>query len=401
MHDIGKFIESGSHVIVLTHGNNGNHQKRMHGRVVSVMGKAARVRVEGEQHPRTIRFNMLELVEEKATPTSITTTAVTRKVITAQHVAPPVQQTVVVTPAKPVQSTAVQPPQAIKTQQAQQPPRMSTAGGVVWIIPELTPEMAEKFLANQHTGQRNLRENHVYGIAKAMEVGDYRWTGDPIRFDKGGRLIDGQHRLTAITLSGITLKEVLVVEVNDDQVSSYIDTNVRPRTLNDIRKFNGLRTVNNAVIAAILLDYTNFKHHDRMVLTKAEQSLIVEGSPHIDDLTALYSAGRSKLGLTSSQLAGFLRCIKANRNAAMAFFTAACQNNHEVAGIYEPNVKLLIDWMFRSRERRIGKIRGSTATYSQEAVTSASKVIKAYNAWRRGEVLLKLQQSDNMPEAEK
>jgi hypothetical protein len=75
-------------------------------------------------------------------------------------------------------------------------------------IETVTPDKALEYLA---TAGKNRRVSgpQVNKWAKAMRAGQWRLTGDPIRFDVTGALIDGQHRLTAVINSGIPIEVVV------------------------------------------------------------------------------------------------------------------------------------------------------------------------------------------------
>lgn len=66
----------------------------------------------------------------------------------------------------------------------------------------VTPVLAGKWLATQ-INNRNIQGQAMRGYRADMEQGLWPFTGDPIRFDIHGHLIDGQNRLAA--LSGITV----------------------------------------------------------------------------------------------------------------------------------------------------------------------------------------------------
>lgn len=393
MPNVKTLIEPGMDVLVLNRPPGDGLRSTRKGKVLGVVGGAARVMVQGENHPRTVRFNMIEIPEiEKKLDKSPVTTSMREKL---KNIAPRIQQPVAPAPARRV----VEPP-APKVNTS-----LEVSGGKIWIIAELTPLLAEKFLANQHPGQRSLREAHVLMIAKSMEAKKYKWTGDPIRFDRFDRLIDGQHRLTAVALSGVTLKDVIAVRVEDDEVSSYLDTTVKPRSLVDVRRFNQQKTVSQTVIAAILMDYTQYSPNARAQLSKPEQNEIVEACEYLDELAELYKAGGARTGITAAHLSAMYACVKVNRDAAMVFFDAVCRNEHSIDGKYEPMVKLLADWLIQDRDRRKGSIksdrgRGSTIDNSVEKMV-AYKIIRAYNAWRLGETPLKLQVGDKIPEVVK
>lgn len=67
-----------------------------------------------------------------------------------------------------------------------------------WV--HVTPKMAEEWLKS-NIDNRPADERMVQKYAGEMSEGRWKVTGDPIRFDMTGRVIDGQHRLMAIILS--------------------------------------------------------------------------------------------------------------------------------------------------------------------------------------------------------
>jgi hypothetical protein len=95
---------------------------------------------------------------------------------------------------------------------------------------EVTPALAERFLLHNHSN-RNLSRMHVSLLARAMTAGDWRRTGDPIRFSEDGYLLDGQHRLQAIILSGRPQKLTVIDGVSPD-TQVVIDVG-RKRSLTD------------------------------------------------------------------------------------------------------------------------------------------------------------------------
>lgn len=69
----------------------------------------------------------------------------------------------------------------------------------------ISPELAAKYLATNSDHQRNVTHSHVVHLSQQMEKGQWQMNGESIIFDDQGRLIDGQHRLLAIIMSGMTL----------------------------------------------------------------------------------------------------------------------------------------------------------------------------------------------------
>lgn len=61
-------------------------------------------------------------------------------------------------------------------------------------------------LLENNDGNRSVNNRHVTVLADAMANGEWMETGDTIKLDKSGRVLDGQHRLMAVRASGVTAK---------------------------------------------------------------------------------------------------------------------------------------------------------------------------------------------------
>ena len=273
-----------------------------------------------------------------------------------------------------------------------------TAGGKVWIVKDLTPAIASEMLKHQHPGQRNLKEQHMEAIARSMLSDTYVWTGDPIRFDSDNRLIDGQHRLSAIVKSGVTLHDVLCVQVVDEEVHKYIDTAIKTRSSTDLRRFLGQKQVSGSVVAAVALEFCDFKQQNRVLLTRVEANELVESCEYLDELIELAGSGRrTNVKLTAASLGVALRCMRLNKSQSLLFFRSVCSNTYVLDEKYEPVLKLTIDWLVREGQARAVK-KDSDMRAAADDFTLANKLIRAYNAWRLGEKITKLQMPKNSDE---
>lgn len=86
----------------------------------------------------------------------------------------------------------------------------------------VTPALAEGWLG-KNIQNRPLRRAKIAGFSRDMRSGAWLLTGEPIKFDTNGRLIDGQHRLLALIDSGATV-QMLVVTGLDEEVKAVLDT---------------------------------------------------------------------------------------------------------------------------------------------------------------------------------
>lgn len=78
----------------------------------------------------------------------------------------------------------------------------------------VTPAHAEKWL-EMNTGNRRIRPSHVRHLAKQMEMGRWMLSPEPIVFSPQ-RLLDGQHRLSAVLMSGCTIEASVALVQNED-----------------------------------------------------------------------------------------------------------------------------------------------------------------------------------------
>jgi len=88
----------------------------------------------------------------------------------------------------------VKPQQSIPTEDELQ--RLSI-GQIVGYAVEVTPEIAKVWLS-ANSENRAIRKSHVTSLARDISEDRWKFTHQGVAFSETGRLIDGQHRLTAI-----------------------------------------------------------------------------------------------------------------------------------------------------------------------------------------------------------
>lgn len=89
-------------------------------------------------------------------------------------------------------------------------------------IREVTPQVAQAWMAkNDHN--RNVKKRHKAKLTRAMELEEFRFVGDPVRFSAQGRLLDGQHRLLSIIESGKAQLLLIITGFADDD-QQYMDS---------------------------------------------------------------------------------------------------------------------------------------------------------------------------------
>lgn len=113
----------------------------------------------------------------------------------------------------------------------------------------VTPEIAARWL-RQNTRNRTIRQHLVDRFTRDMQAGEWHLDGAPIRFAPDGTLLDGQHRLTAIVSTGITVP-ILVVRGIDPSAQAVMDTGAA-RTAADALSIDGRENASTLAATAAL-----------------------------------------------------------------------------------------------------------------------------------------------------
>jgi len=248
---------------------------------------------------------------------------------------------------------------------------------------DVTPEEAAAFLQH-NVNNRSLRQSRVRAYAADMERGMFRGDAVHIQFDTTGRLINGQHTCSAIVASGVTLRDVIVETGCDPQVSAYLDRGL-PKTATDALAERG--AVNTSRIAAIiryslyLRDYPNIVWSGIAVAAITQALVISEyesRSSEYDQITA-YARQIHRYTLLSETAIGTL--ISHGRLFDDREFMTFSEGLISGANLREGDPRLALRaWIPRSH---IGPTRG----YGQTIQYRIACVIKAWNAYMRGESL--------------
>ena len=179
-------------------------------------------------------------------------------------------------------------------------------------VERITPAVAEEYLGLT-VGNRPARKGRVARYAADVANGDWRMTGEPIKFDSSGRLIDGHHRLNAVVVAGKPA-DFLVARGIDDDANVFIDTGLS-RTLGDALHFDGQPTRNASNIAAAA----------RCVYCLRNGIVTGEGSVPRQDVYALIADNLTRWERVAHEAVHPASLIGANRSAwtALTYITDA------------------------------------------------------------------------------
>ncbi len=158
--------------------------------------------------------------------------------------------------------------------------------GITSEVMLVTPDMATSWLKNNHPKNRPIYQSRVSPMAKDMASGAWMVTHQGICFDGDGYLIDGQHRLSAIIQSGVSVS-LLVCRNESGDITDPIDTH-------RLRTISFLTGKDNRTVAAmkVLYGYEQGYEFTGMV-TPADVRDIFER--YREDYDSVRCSGKSKL----------------------------------------------------------------------------------------------------------
>lgn len=245
-------------------------------------------------------------------------------------------------------------------------------------VVEVDPHLAERWLG-KCVRNRHLRPNVVGAYASDMLADAWQLTGEAIKFDTDGHLIDGQHRLQAVIRSGATVR-MFVVWGLATAAQDVMDSGAR-REARDMLHLAGHRNASAVSSAARLaLAYEDgaltMRGSSRTAgrpYTHTQIKTYVDENPDIEEAVDLGRNLHLDLSPTVKNVALFL-LMRVDTNAAHAFFTSLA--NAATEGADDPRSVLL---------RRLAAARRNNeklSPYVQLALT-----FRAWNAWRKGQRL--------------
>lgn len=243
-------------------------------------------------------------------------------------------------------------------------------------LANVDPDLAAAWLGDNH-GNRNQRPRAVAAYSRDILNGDWLTTGESIKFDWDGRLIDGQHRLEAVVQ---TRRPIMVVVVRglDPRVQGVLDTNAK-RTAADALRFAGVtvQAKDIASVARVAAAYESGKlrtalDQSKVDVTHAETIAWHDANPDVVNAVALGARVARPIGATISGIGyAVLVLERIDGLAAVEFFTSMAEKRTNGNG--DPR-KAVLDAFDKIRsQRRI-----------PSAAESLAILFRGWNAWRAG-----------------
>lgn len=123
-------------------------------------------------------------------------------------------------------------------------------------ILRVSPTIAAKWL-ERNTSNRPISDTYLRELAEAMTRGEWMENGESLKFDSNGVLLDGQHRLRAIILSGVTITTRVEFGLPSDAFIT-LDRG-KKRNLGDALAMQGVSEYHAIAAAAQLLYKLHYK----------------------------------------------------------------------------------------------------------------------------------------------
>ncbi|WAB10624.1 hypothetical protein SEA_ECLIPTUS_59 [Gordonia phage Ecliptus] len=223
---------------------------------------------------------------------------------------------------------------------------------------------------------RNLSRTDVQRYRLDMEAGLWRFAADPLRFDVNGNLIDGQHRLTALSeLPGVCLP-MLVVRGLPAETQKVMDQG-RKRTPGQQLYLSGVKDANlmAAVFKVLLVWETGLMFRDNSLQRQITSAAIEE-----------YIFDRPDDLEFAQQHANIIRAIDAPPSVVGAFAVIASRADRESAHDFMVQLHSMVGMSLghpvHTLDKRLRSIRKQSLRISQRDYLAL--FIQAFVAYQKG-----------------
>lgn len=248
-------------------------------------------------------------------------------------------------------------------------------------------ECAAALLAASHVN-RKLREGHLQKYMKQMQEGRFVWNGEPLIFDQGGRLLNGQHRLTAIVRTGVSCEMSISGGVSVEQFATMDTGAVRGGT--DVLSIGGFNYRPNTLAASIrIVLFLEGGGTSRSFHAVTNNDMLNAGErlwPEIEPWTLdLRDFNQSMLPLSMAWALGVILTRSANQTLVSDFLQAISKGDGLVAG--DPRLTL--------RERLIRDAKTKYFSGEVGKLRRLHMVARAWIAYMEGRSLSRIQLDPN------
>lgn len=250
------------------------------------------------------------------------------------------------------------------------PSLKSVKAGTTAEVVTVSPKLAGEWLA-ANKKNRNIAQNTVDLYARDMSAGEWHFTGEPVKFDASGNLIDGQHRLMAVLRSGKTISFLVVRGLNSD-AQALMDSG-KKRSAADMLQLHGY--ANTTLLASTARFGVIIESGLRVAgqsVSKSEIAAYIDANLDLVDAVSHANSAIKYLPFSPTALAySWLLLSRVDSMAAAAFFDSLANNATKGKG--DPRNTLL---------RRMNSAKRTDERLRPD--DQVQFIVRAWNAYRKG-----------------
>ena len=188
----------------------------------------------------------------------------------------------------------------------------------------ITPNMAQSFLDNDNFGNRNIRKDRVDLYKKLILEDQWEYNGASIKFSKDGKLLDGQHRLTAVVKANKSITSLVVFGL-EEKTKHTIDAGIVQNLSDSLRKESYENARSLSPVLKMIDNYEKKKPVTRKTLLSNFYILeLVERHPLLPETIKKSKKYAQKIKSVKSSIVNFLYYIfyKINDKETEYFFNS-------------------------------------------------------------------------------
>jgi hypothetical protein len=253
---------------------------------------------------------------------------------------------------------------------------------------QIGPAEAEKYLELNKKGNRKLIKRNIEWLRREMENNRFHpLNGDTIRFNMKGELIDGQHRLHAIILTGKSYP-MLVVRGVLEEAFQTIDEGIH-RTVKDYLGMvpgSHYHLETGSAIRWAMLWFNIGSFLRKPFFTTTEKLAWFKEHPGLQPLVYHYGNKRSALRMSVSMQATCHYIIEQRSPKIVDEYMTAV---HEGLELQRGDPRYTVrEWIIKNRQ-------AGSLYFTAHA---GHVILRGWNHWRRGESWANVKQPDIPPE---
>lgn len=123
-------------------------------------------------------------------------------------------------------------------------------------VETIDPDIARVYLSRNMENNRRLQDQRVERYSRDMAAGRWVVSGEGIKFDTEGLLIDGQNRLSAVIRANVAVQMLVVRDVPRE--AAYVIDSGAPRSVASVLQISGDETKNRQLVVAAIQVYTAY-----------------------------------------------------------------------------------------------------------------------------------------------